>query len=251
MLTIKGVIKRYGTKTALSGFSLTAGEGEAVVIMGPSGCGKSTALRTINRLVEPDEGDITWKGRSVMAMGPCELSCFRRKVGFVFQRSNLIARLNVIDNVILPSIAAGRDRKAAEIMGRASLEAVNLLDRAYSPVNELSGGEMQRVAIARAITGRPELILWDEPTASLDPIMVVGILEVMEGLIRSLKTTMVIVTHEIGFASRCADRVVLLERGSVVEHGTPKEVFECPSSRLGMEYRRLMHYSSLPAKMLA
>ncbi|MCR4424738.1 MAG: ATP-binding cassette domain-containing protein [Firmicutes bacterium] len=239
---MEDVGRTFGERTALAGLNLRVMEGQTVAVMGPSGCGKSTALRTIIRLVEPDRGEITWRGTSILRLSQRELAAFRRRVGFVFQRSNLIGRLNVLENVMFPEVMAGVPVSRARRHAMAALGGVGMDGRADARVRELSGGEMQRVAIARAIAGSPELILWDEPTASLDPILVVEVLQLIEDLIHRLGTTMLIVTHEVTFARRCADRVVLMDRGRVVEEGPPGAVLARPRSSLGKRYAAFLAY---------
>jgi len=240
MLEIKNVWKSYGKTTALAGVDLHVGRGETVVIMGPSGCGKSTLIRCVNRLTEPDSGEILVNGSSVLQLSDAELMAFRRKVGFVFQQFHLISRLTVLENVMFHLVLAGADRKWAEEQAVSALAKVGLHDVQGRRPEELSGGQQQRVAIARALAAEPELMLWDEPTASLDPILVGEVLEVMEGLVRTTNTTMVIVTHEVSFALRVADRIVLMDRGQIVEEGPPEVIFRAPVSEIGLKYKKLL-----------
>ncbi|MEA4884960.1 MAG: ATP-binding cassette domain-containing protein [Clostridia bacterium] len=242
MLSMRRLTRSFGHRIALASFSMDVEEGQTAVIMGPSGCGKSTVLRSIIALSRPDSGEILWQGNSVLDMSESELRQFRRKTGFVFQRSNLIGRLNVLQNVMLPAVMAGTGIDVAQSWAIAALEGVGMEDRSSAKVTELSGGEMQRVAIARAISGRPRLVLWDEPTASLDPILVVDTLKLIEGLIDRLEVTMVVVTHEVSFARRVADRVILMEHGAVVEEGPPDKVLVSPESRLGARYAGCLSY---------
>jgi polar amino acid transport system ATP-binding protein len=248
MLRVRDLRKAYGSRQALAGFSLDVGQGETVVVMGPSGCGKSTALKSIIRLVQPDSGVVKWRGRDVSDMSADELRAFRRRTGFVFQRSNLIGRLSVLHNVMLPGAMAGESMERARLAAYEALEAVGMAESAGAFVTGLSGGEMQRVAIARAIVNRPDLVLWDEPTSALDPILVIDILTLMESLSRSLGATMVVVTHEAGFAMRAADRVALVDRGRVVEEGPPARVLSCPASILGRRYAACLAYSASAQK---
>lgn len=242
MLAMRDVKKAYGSRQALSGFDLDVHEGETVVVMGPSGCGKSTALRCIIRLTEPDSGSILWRGRSVLGMSSDELRSYRRRTGFVFQRSNLVSRLSVLENAMLPGVMAGVSIDEAKRLAYGALEKVGIerLAAAYPP--NLSGGEMQRAAIARAIAQEPELLLWDEPTASLDPILVVDVLKLIESLARSLGSTMIIVTHEVQFALRVADKVVLMSDGAVVDEGKPENVLLTPGSDLARQYSESLSY---------
>ncbi|HON43012.1 MAG TPA: ATP-binding cassette domain-containing protein [Bacillota bacterium] len=248
MLSIRDLRKTYGSRQALTGFSLNVEQGETVAVMGPSGCGKSTALKSIIRLVQPDSGAIEWCGRSVLGMSCDELRAFRRRTGFVFQRANLVQRLSVLHNVMLPGVMSGEPAARAERAAYEALESVGMAESAGASVTGLSGGEMQRVAIARAIANRPDLVLWDEPTSALDPILVIDILTLIESLSRALGATMVVVTHEAGFAMRAADRVVLVDQGRVVEEGTPYRVFSCPTSILGGKYAACVAYSASAQK---
>lgn len=248
MLRIQGLTVTFGDRTALDRLDLDVETGSVVALMGPSGCGKSTALRSIIRLVEPDSGTITWMGRDVTRMTEAELEQFRQGVGFVFQRANLISHLSVVQNVMLPMVAAGRPVADAHELALHALDEVGLSPRADQSVRHLSGGEMQRVAIARAIAEKPSLILWDEPTASLDPTLVVDILSLMEKLSRTLEATMVVVTHEAGFALRAAHHVVLMDAGRVVEQGPPDQVLAAPTSGIGIRYARALVYASVPVK---
>ena len=234
------LIKRYGKVTALNGFMLDVEEGETVVIMGPSGCGKSTSVRCINRLVEPDHGRILLQDQSVLDMNRRELLTLRKRIGYVFQGFNLIGRLNVLENVMFGLIMDGVDPKVARDRAMHALSRVGMDEYWQQKPAELSGGQQQRVGIARALVLEPELMLWDEPTAALDPILVREVLDVMEELIATSKTTMIIVTHEVSFARRVADRIVLMDRGRVVEIGTPEQIFENPQSEIGRKYKGLL-----------
>lgn len=240
MLRLVNLTKRYGQTLALDGFNLEVPPGERVVIMGPSGCGKSTAIRCINRLTEPDAGEIYFQGRSVLAMGHYELLSMRKKIGFVFQHFNLIHRLSVLDNVMFGLVMTGMDRRKAKEQAIGALAKVGLVEDLDKRPGELSGGQQQRVGIARALALDPVLMLWDEPTASLDPILVCEVLDVMEELVKTTQMTMVIVTHEVAFARRAADRVVLMDKGKVVEEGSPEQVFTNPASEVGRKYQRLL-----------
>ena len=242
MLAMRDVRKRYGDRWALSGFNLDVEDGQTVVVMGPSGCGKSTALRCIARLVEPDSGSILWRGRSVLDMSSDELRAYRRRVGFVFQHSNLLSRLSVLENTMLPETMAGRPLAEARRRAYHALERVGIAHLAGAHPRDLSGGEMQRAAIARAIAQDPELLLWDEPTSSLAPILVVDVLRLIESLARSLRSTMVIVTHEVPFALHVADRIVLVSEGAAVDEGRPEDVLLAPTSELARQYSKSLSY---------
>lgn len=243
ILDVKGLAKRYGKTFALAGVDLEVAPGETVVITGPSGCGKSTLLRCIVGLVRPDAGRIMFEGRDVVALPYREILGVRRKIGFVFQRFNLIARLSALDNVALPLVGAGVPPDEARERAQRALARVGLSGAvARRRPGQLSGGEAQRVGIARALVTQPILMLWDEPTASLDPILVGEVLDVMEDVARAGDTAMLIVTHEMRFAVRAADRLVLLERGAVAEEGRPEDVFANPRSGVGRKYRRLLQH---------
>lgn len=240
MLEIRNLRKSYGKLVALDGVDLTVNKGETVVIMGPSGCGKSTLIRCVNRLTEPDAGTIMLGGEDVLNLDSRGLQELRRKVGFVFQQFNLIARLTVLENVIFHLVLGGMDRGEAQARGRRVLERVGLASTEERRPHELSGGQQQRVGIARALVTNPEIMLWDEPTASLDPILVGEVLEVMEELVKTTATTMVIVTHEVSFALRVARRIVFMDKGQVVEDGVPQAIFKNPQSEVARLYRKLL-----------
>lgn len=240
LLKIEGLKKSYRGKAVLRGIDLAVAPGETVVLMGPSGCGKSTLIRCINRLTEPDEGRIIYAGQDLTQLPTGELLTTRKKIGYVFQHFNLIRRLNILDNVVFALRMQGVPKTEAESVGVEALADVGLADRTRDFPEELSGGEQQRVGIARALAMKPALMLWDEPTAALDPILVGEVLEVMERIVQSGKTTMLIVTHEVGFARRAADRIILLAGGEVVEEGAPSRIFSEPESEIGEKYKKLL-----------
>jgi len=240
LLKIRGLRKQYGKHIAVDGVDLDVRRGETVVIMGPSGCGKSTMIRCVNRLTEPDAGEILVDGKSILSLDDQSLREFRRTVGFVFQQFNLIARLNVLDNVMFHLVLAGVPREQAEARARKALAKVGLESSEHKRPANLSGGEQQRVGIARALASNPQLMLWDEPTASLDPILIGEVLDVMEELVRTTNTTSIIVTHEVGFALKVADRIILMDKGKVVEEGSPRAIFADPQSEVGKKYQRLI-----------
>jgi len=240
LLQVVDLHKRFGDRVALNGVSLSVAPGETVVVMGPSGCGKSTLLRCINRLIEPDAGDVFLAGRSLRAMNEAELRAARREIGFVFQHFHLIERLSVLDNAVLGLVMAGMPREEAEARALAALERVQLASEANRFPHQLSGGQRQRAAIARALAGGPRLMLWDEPTAALDPVLVGEVLDVMEELAQERSTAMLIVTHEVRFAAGAADRVVLMEEGRVVDEGPPAVVFGQPRTNVARQYGRLL-----------
>jgi polar amino acid transport system ATP-binding protein len=242
MLVIQNLYKQFGSLVAVNEFNLTVKTGETVVLMGPSGCGKSTTIRTINRLVEPDRGSIMLNDSDILAMEPDELREIRKRIGFVFQHFNLIGRLSALENVMLGLVMSGMKRETAQGKATESLAKVGLENHLHHKPDQLSGGQQQRVGIARALAYEPELMLWDEPTASLDPILVREVLVVMEDLARYRASTMIVVTHELPFALRVADRIVLMDEGNIVEEGEPSQVFVNPVSDIGRKYKELIEY---------
>ena len=233
-------MKSYGRKKALNGVNLAVAKGETLVIMGPSGCGKSTLIRCINRLTEPDAGTINLGNKNITNLNLSELLQVRRRIGFVFQHFNLIQRLSALDNVTLSLRYQGVNMIEANQRAENALQKVGLKHKLHDIPGELSGGEQQRVGIARALALEPEIMLWDEPTASLDPILVGEVIEVMEELVREGETTMVIVTHELFFAKRAADRIVFMDKGVIVEEGSPQKVLSNPNSEIGRKYQSLL-----------
>jgi polar amino acid transport system ATP-binding protein len=233
MLTLTDIAKTYRTTEvetrALDGVSLRIGAGEFVAIMGPSGCGKSTLLNILGLIDSPSEGGFDFLGEEIAKANEKRLTELRREhIGFVFQSFNLFGHLTVLDNVVeAPVSAQGRDRAEAVEHARELLTRVGLADKADEYPRRLSGGQQQRVAIARALALRPKLLLFDEPTSALDPELVGEVLDVMRDLARG-GTTMVVVTHEIGFAREVADTVVFLDQGRIVERGTPAQVLDQP-----------------------
>jgi polar amino acid transport system ATP-binding protein len=249
VLEVRGLHKRYGETPVLKGLDLTVPAGQTLVIMGPSGRGKSTFVRCLNRLHEPDAGRVMVEGVDLMALDPQALQAERRHIGFVFQHSNLVQRLTAWQNVALGLMAAGVPRGEARERAVAALSRVGLSAKADRRPGQLSGGEQQRVGIARALALSPALMLWDEPTAALDPLLVREVLDVMEELVQARDRTMIVVTHEMSFALRAADRVVLMDQGRIVEDGSPEEVFGAPTSLLGQKYRHLLeNLPSLPGE---
>ncbi len=242
MLTIKNLRKAFGKVVAVADVSLSVGRGETVVLMGPSGCGKSTTIRTVNRLIEPDGGQITFAGREITTLASEELRAMRKRIGFVFQQFNLIGRLTSLENVMLGLVMGGMPRELAREKALAALEKVGLENACGQKPGELSGGQQQRVGIARALAFEPELMLWDEPTASLDPILVREVLVVMEELAKYRASSMLVVTHELPFALHVADRIVLMDKGRIVEEGLPAKVFVTPASSVGQRYKELIEY---------
>ncbi len=232
--------KRYGTHQALRNVSLSIAHGERTVLCGPSGSGKSTLVRCINRLDPHDEGVIEVDGLTV-SDDRDTLARIRREVGMVFQSFNLFPHMTVLENCALaPMRVRGLSRKDAEATAMEFLERVHVPEQAGKYPGALSGGQQQRVAIARALSMRPRVLLLDEPTSALDPEMVGEVLDVMVALARDGGTTMLCVTHEMGFARAIADRVIFMDRGEIVEDGPPARLFDAPETeRLGLFLRRL------------
>jgi general L-amino acid transport system ATP-binding protein len=229
MVALAGVRKAYGAHVVLDDVSLEVGEGETCCIIGPSGGGKSTVLRCINRLVTIDAGSAFVDGLSVNDPRVSDVE-LRRRVGMVFQQFNLFPHMTALDNVTLaPRRVRGLARELAEAQALALLEKVGLRDRARRFPAQLSGGQQQRVAIARALAMEPKVMLFDEATSALDPEITGEVLAVMKALADE-KTTMLCVTHEMGFAREAATQVVFLDAGRVVEAGPPRAIFEAPKS---------------------
>lgn len=225
MISIKGLYKAFGDNLVLKGIDLEVAEKEVVVIIGPSGSGKSTLLRSINYLDVPSKGKISIDGKELSA---ADINRVRAEVGMVFQRFNLFPHMTVMDNITLaPRKVRKTPREEAEKDARLLLEKVGLADKAAAYPEQLSGGQQQRVAIARALAMKPRLMLFDEPTSALDPEMVKEVLDVMRSLAAE-GMTMVIVTHEMGFAREVGDRLLFVDDGRIIEQGVPKEVFEHP-----------------------
>jgi general L-amino acid transport system ATP-binding protein len=228
MIVCEDVEKWFGRFQALKGIDLTVGTQEVVVVIGPSGSGKSTLIRCINRLEEHDRGRVVVDGTE-LTNDVRRIAEVRREVGMVFQSFNLFPHLTVLDNVTLGPRKVRRWPKArAEQVAREMLERVQIPEQATKFPGQLSGGQQQRVAIARALAMQPKVMLFDEPTSALDPEMIAEVLDVMKELARS-GMTMIVVTHEMGFAREVADRVVFMADGYVVEVGTPEHFFRNPT----------------------
>ena len=229
MIDVKQLVKKFGGLTVLNGITTSIQEGECVVIIGPSGSGKSTFLRCLNMLETPTSGDILFDGVS-MVDPKTDLNRMRQKMGMVFQHFNLFPNMTILKNMTLAPIRTGlMTRQEAEKKCLELLERVGLSEKAASYPAQLSGGQKQRVAIVRALSMAPEVLLFDEPTSALDPEMVGEVLDVMKQLARE-GMTMVVVTHEMGFAREVADRVVFLESGILMEEGTPDQIFNHPQN---------------------
>jgi len=224
-----GVNKWFGDFHVLKDINLTVGTGERVVVCGPSGSGKSTVVRCINRLEEHQKGVIRVDGIE-LTDDAASVRAIRSEVGMVFQQFNLFPHLNVLDNLMLgPMKARGLSRAEAEARARKYLDRVRIPEQADKRPGQLSGGQQQRVAIARSLCMEPKVMLFDEPTSALDPEMISEVLDVMVELALE-GMTMVVVTHEMGFARKVADKMVFMDAGEIVEEGTPAEFFEAPKS---------------------
>lgn len=226
MIEIKGLCKSFGADEVLKGIDLSIDEKEVVVIIGPSGSGKSTLLRCINHLEEPTAGEVIVD--AITLSSEANINKVREEVGMVFQRFNLFPHMTVLENIMLaPMKVKHAVRAEAEKTARELLARVGLAEKADAYPDNLSGGQQQRVAIARALAMHPKVMLFDEPTSALDPEMVGEVLDVMRALARE-GMTMVIVTHEMGFAREVGDRLLFVDEGRIVESGVPREVFEHP-----------------------
>jgi polar amino acid transport system ATP-binding protein len=235
ILRLDGIAKSYGKIKALRGVDLTVEHGQVVCIVGPSGCGKSTLLRCVNFLEEPEEGIITIEGepmgfRHIQGRrrrdSESNINRMRSKIGMVFQQFNVWPHLSAFENVIAPQVyVKGSPRAEAAERARILLERVGLADKCGSYPSELSGGQLQRVAIARALAMEPKLLLFDEPTSALDPELVAEVLTVMRELAKAGRT-MIVVTHELRFASEIADRIIFMDAGQIIEDGPPQAVLE-------------------------
>ena len=230
LIRVKGLEKHFSKDIhALNGVNAEIRRGEVVVIIGPSGSGKSTFLRCLNLLEMPSAGQITFEGVDITDPG-VNINLHRQKMGMVFQHFNLFPNMTVLKNMTIAPIKLGKKSKeAAEVMAKQLLVRVGLADRADAYPNQLSGGQKQRIAIVRALCMEPDVMLFDEPTSALDPEMVGEVLDVMKQLARE-GMTMVVVTHEMGFAREVGDRVVFMDGGRIIEEGTPEKMFEHPEN---------------------
>lgn len=226
IIKVDHLMKSFGDNLVLKDVSFQVGEGEVVCIIGPSGSGKSTLLRCLNRLEEAQGGAVTVFDTDVMHVK--KLNAFRQRIGMVFQMFNLFPNYTVMENIVLAPVELGvMSPAAAEQKGMELLQMVGLADKKDVYPDTLSGGQKQRIAIARALEMNPEIMLFDEPTSALDPEMVGEVLNVMKNLAQK-GMTMVIVTHEMGFAREVANRVIFMDQGEIVEEGTPEEIFNRP-----------------------
>ncbi|MGG5258729.1 amino acid ABC transporter ATP-binding protein [Phycicoccus avicenniae] len=235
LVVMKDVNKHFGDLHVLKDIDLTVGTGEVVILIGPSGSGKSTLCRTINRLETIESGSITIDGKHLPEEGK-ELAALRADVGMVFQSFNLFAHKTILENVTLgPVKVRGMKKADADKRAMELLERVGVAHQAEKYPAQLSGGQQQRVAIARSLAMDPKVMLFDEPTSALDPEMITEVLDVMVELARS-GMTMIVVTHEMGFARKAANRVVFLSDGQIVEEGTPEEFFTNPQSERAKDF---------------
>ena len=247
LLTIDNIVKRFGDTTILDGISFSVKKSEVIVIVGPSGCGKSTLLRCINALEPIQEGSITLDG-DVIERNSKTLPLLRQRIGMVFQSYDLFPHLTVLDNILLaPCKVQKRDKEEVKQEAMSLLERVGLKEKAKSYPRELSGGQKQRVAIVRALCMHPEILLFDEVTAALDPEMVREVLDVMLDLAKQGRT-MLIVAHEMQFARAIADRIIFLDNGKIVEEATPDEFFDNPKTERAKQFLNTFEFDSLRAK---
>ncbi|ETT58101.1 amino acid ABC transporter ATP-binding protein [Paenibacillus sp. FSL H8-0457] len=235
MITVKDLHKSFGKLDILKGINIEIAKGEVVVVIGPSGSGKSTFLRCLNLLEVPTSGEISFEGELITAKNH-NINATREKMGMVFQQFNLFPHKKVIDNITLAPIQVkGVSAKEAEATADELLKSVGLQDKKESYPSQLSGGQKQRIAIARALAMQPHVMLFDEPTSALDPEMVGEVLEVMKKLAEG-GMTMVIVTHEMGFAREVGDRILFMDGGKIVEEGTPDQLFGNPTHPRTQEF---------------
>lgn len=236
MLKINQLVKKYDDNLVLNGVSGDVEAGQVIVVIGPSGGGKSTLLRCLNRLEEPTSGQILFEGTDLMSLSEKQLDQMRTKMGMVFQNFNLFPNLTVLDNLRLaPQKVKRQSKEEATKKAQQLLERVGLADKADAYSDQLSGGQKQRIAIARALAMSPDVLLFDEPTSALDPEMVGEVLKVMQNLAQE-GMTMVVVTHEMGFAREVADEVWFMADSQIVEKGTPTQLFEHPQEERTQQF---------------
>ncbi len=236
MISVKGLIKKYGSNTVLKGIDFLVEENQVVSLIGPSGSGKSTLLRCLNGLEEATEGHIFIDNSDITDKN-LNINKFRENVGMVFQSFNLFPHLSVIENITLAPVSLKKlEKKEAEELALELLDQVGLREKAYVYPNSLSGGQKQSVAIARALAMKPKIMLFDEPTSALDPEMVGEVLAVMKNLAIKHGMTMVVVTHEMGFAREVCDKVVFMADGYIVEEGNPQDIFDNPKHARTKEF---------------
>ena len=231
MIKVEHITKKFNKLKAVNDVSLEIKKGEIVCLIGPSGSGKSTVLRCINGLETPESGNIYIEGELFDANNKETYAKLKSKMGFVFQHFNLFPNMTVLENLTLAPIQVmKKSKEEAEKTACQYLERVGLLEKKDAYPNKLSGGQKQRVAIARSLCMNPEIMLFDEPTSALDPEMVIEVLEVMQELANE-GMTMVVVTHEMGFAKEVSDRVIFMDRGYILEEGTPEKIFSAPENQ--------------------
>jgi polar amino acid transport system ATP-binding protein len=241
LLEINGLNKEYDGKSVLKNINLQIKKGEVVVVLGPSGCGKSTLLRCLNGLEPIQGGDIKLADKSIVDKD-VNWQEIRQQIGMVFQNYELFPHMTIIENILLgPTKVQKRDKKEALEQAKQLLDRVGLLDRMDAYPRQLSGGQKQRIAIVRALCMNPEIMLFDEVTASLDPEMVREVLDVMLGLAKQ-GMTMVIVTHEMGFAQAVADRIIFMDAGNVCEISEPNEFFTNPKTERAKQFLNIFQY---------
>jgi ABC-type polar amino acid transport system ATPase subunit len=237
VIKVKNLYKKFGNLDVLKGIDEDIKKGEVVVIIGPSGSGKSTFLRCLNLLENPSSGDIMFEGKSITDKNT-DINKVREKMGMVFQQFNLFPHLTVLENItIAPIKVKNITSKEAEKIAMSLLKRIGLEDKAYNYPNQLSGGQKQRIAIIRALAMSPDLMLFDEPTSALDPEMVGEVLDVMQSLAKD-GMTMIVVTHEMGFAKEVGDRVIFMDDGRIVETGTPDKIFNNPEHPRTQDFLR-------------
>ena len=242
LVELRGVRKSFGSNVVLDGIDLSIARGEAIVVAGPSGSGKSTMLRCINGLEGVDEGDVRFDGHSIAKAGK-DIYRYRAEIGMVFQAFNLFPHKTVLDNIVLgPMEVKGLSSEEAHERAKKLLDTVGIPEKADAFPADLSGGQQQRVAIARALAMDPKLMLFDEPTSALDPEMIREVLDVMRDLARE-GMTMVVVTHEMGFAREVCDRLVFIDDGKIVEEAPPDEFFKGAKSERAREFvDKILHH---------
>ena len=235
LFEIKGLQKKFGELTVFDGLDETISKGDVVVIIGPSGGGKSTFIRCLNLLEQPTAGTILFEGQDITAKG-FDVNRHRQKVGMVFQQFNLFNNLTVLENITISQIKVkGLSQAESEAKAMTLLKRVGLDDKAGSYPSQLSGGQKQRIAIVRALAMEPDVLLFDEPTSALDPEMVGEVLQVISDLAKD-GITMVVVTHEMGFARKVGTRVLFMDGGQIAEEGTPEQIFEHPQNHRTKEF---------------
>ena len=229
MINVNNLHKYFGENEVLKGIDETINKGEVVVVIGPSGSGKSTFLRCLNLLEEPTDGEIIFEGKNITDKNT-NINEIREKMGMVFQQFNLFPHKTVLENLtIAPINVKNKSKEDAVTKANDLLKKVGLLDKADAYPSSLSGGQKQRIAIARALAMEPDVMLFDEPTSALDPEMVGEVLNVMKELAKE-GMTMIVVTHEMGFAREVGDRIIFMDGGNIVEQGTPEEIFDNPKN---------------------